>query len=136
LSCPFRLFPTLILDSLDQFKIILIAGVPSSQALPGFLITVPPSVCVPDAIGALAVWIQNPKKKNPVPVPVPVLQPEKYSRSRQGAPLKKFTDIHGGLVGWELAKGNTFPYKKFFVPHTYFLLQILVNFVKNFFRGN
>ena len=31
-----------------------IAGVPSSQALPGFLITAPPSVCVPDVIGALA----------------------------------------------------------------------------------
>ena len=31
-----------------------IAGVPSSQALLGFLITTPPSVCVPDVIGALA----------------------------------------------------------------------------------
>jgi len=40
-----------------------IAGVPSSQALPGYLITVPPSVCVPDAIGALAVWIQKQKKR-------------------------------------------------------------------------
>jgi len=39
-----------------------IAGVPSSQALPGFFITTPPSVCVPDVIGALAVWIQNQKK--------------------------------------------------------------------------
>jgi len=38
-------------------------GVPSSQALPGYLITAPPSVCVPDVIGALAVWIPNPKKK-------------------------------------------------------------------------
>ena len=38
------------------------AGVPSSQALPGFLITAPPSVCVPDVISALAVWIQNQKK--------------------------------------------------------------------------
>jgi len=46
-------------------KIILIAGVPSSQALPGYLITAPPSLCVPDVIGVLAVWIQNhkPKKK-------------------------------------------------------------------------
>jgi len=44
-------------------KIILIAGVPSSQALPGFLITAPPSVCVPDVIGVLAVWIQNQKKR-------------------------------------------------------------------------
>jgi len=46
----------------QNIKIILIAGVPKSQALPGFLITAPPSVCVPDVIGALAVWIQNKKK--------------------------------------------------------------------------
>jgi len=45
-----------------NIRIILIARVPSSQALPGFLITAPPSVCVPDVIGMLAVWIQ--KKKN------------------------------------------------------------------------
>ena len=44
-------------------KIILIAGVPSRQALPGFLITAPPSVCVPDVIGVLAVWIQKQNKK-------------------------------------------------------------------------
>jgi len=36
-----------------------IAGVPSSQ---GYLNTAPPSVCVPDAIGALAVWIQKQNK--------------------------------------------------------------------------
>ena len=41
----------------QNIKKILIAGVPSSQALPGFLITAPPSVCVPDVIGTLAVWI-------------------------------------------------------------------------------
>ena len=35
---------------------------PSSQALPGFLIHPPPSVCVPAVIGALAVWIQNQNK--------------------------------------------------------------------------
>jgi len=46
-----------------NIKIILIAGVPSSQELLGFLITAPPSVCVPDVIGALAMWIQNQKKK-------------------------------------------------------------------------
>jgi len=40
-----------------------IAGVPSSQVLPGYLITAPPSVCVPSLLGALAVWIQNHKKK-------------------------------------------------------------------------
>ena len=38
-----------------------IAGVPSSQALPGYFITAPPSVCVPDVIDALAVWIRKPK---------------------------------------------------------------------------
>jgi len=36
--------------------------VPSSQALPGYLITAPPSVCVPDIIGALAMWIQKHNK--------------------------------------------------------------------------
>ena len=46
----------------QNIKTILIAGVPSSQALPGYRITAPPSVCVPDAIGALAVWIQRQKK--------------------------------------------------------------------------
>jgi len=34
-----------------------------SQALLGFLVTAPPSVCVPDVIGVSAVWIQNQKKK-------------------------------------------------------------------------
>ena len=46
----------------QNIKIILIAGVPSSQALLGFLITAPPSVCVPDAIGVLTVWNQNQHK--------------------------------------------------------------------------
>jgi len=39
-----------------------IAGVLSSQALPGFLITAPPSVCVPYVIGALACGFQTKKK--------------------------------------------------------------------------
>jgi len=39
-----------------------IAGVPSSQALPGFLITAPPPVLVPAVLGALTVWIQNQNK--------------------------------------------------------------------------
>jgi len=46
----------------ENIKITLIAGVPSSQALPGFLITAPPSVCVSVVLGALPVWIQNQKK--------------------------------------------------------------------------
>jgi len=48
---------------LNPPKIILIVGVPSSQVLPGFLITAPPSVCVSAVIGVLAVWIQNPPPK-------------------------------------------------------------------------
>ena len=38
-------------------------GVPSSQALPGYLSTAPPSVCVPAVIGVLAVWIQQQKNQ-------------------------------------------------------------------------
>jgi len=45
-----------------NIKIILIAGVPKSQAAPVYLIPAPPSVCVPDVIGVLAVWISNQKK--------------------------------------------------------------------------
>jgi len=40
-----------------NIKIILIAGVPSSQALPGYLTAAPASVCVPDVLGVLAMWI-------------------------------------------------------------------------------
>jgi len=47
----------------QNIEVILIAGMPSSQALPGFLITAPASVCIPDLIGVLAVWISNQKKK-------------------------------------------------------------------------
>jgi len=39
------------------------AGVPSSQALPGILITAPPCVLVPPVLGTLAVWMQTPKKR-------------------------------------------------------------------------
>ena len=45
----------------QNIKTVLIVGVPSSQALLGFYITAPPSVCVPDVIGVLAVWIQQKK---------------------------------------------------------------------------
>ena len=34
-----------------------------NQALPGYRITAPPSVCIPDVIGAQAVWIQQETKK-------------------------------------------------------------------------
>jgi len=43
---------------------IIIAGVPTSQAAPVYLITAPPSVCVPPVIGVLAVWISNQKKED------------------------------------------------------------------------
>ena len=44
----------------QNMKIILVAGVPSSQSLLGFPVTTaPPSLCVPDVIGVLAVWIQK-----------------------------------------------------------------------------
>jgi len=46
-----------------QHKKLLIARVPSSQALPGFPVTAPPSMCVPDVIGALVCGFQT-KKKN------------------------------------------------------------------------
>ena len=48
-----------------NIKIILNAGVPSSQALLGFLITAPPSVCVSEStvLGVPAVWIQNQEQK-------------------------------------------------------------------------
>ena len=39
-----------------------IAGVSSSQALSGFLITAPPPVFIPAVLGALPGWIQKPKK--------------------------------------------------------------------------
>ena len=50
----------------QNIQTILIAGVPWSQALPGFLITAPPSVCVPDVIGVLAVWIQKQNKQKSI----------------------------------------------------------------------
>jgi len=46
----------------QKIQTILIAGVPSSQALPGFHITAPPSACVSDEIVVIAVWIQKNKK--------------------------------------------------------------------------
>ena len=42
-----------------MFAFKVIAGV-----LPGFLIAAPPPVLVPAVLCALAVWIQNQKKKN------------------------------------------------------------------------
>jgi len=46
------------------FIVWSIAGVPLSQALPGFLITAPPSACVSDVIGALTCGFKTKKKKS------------------------------------------------------------------------
>jgi hypothetical protein len=46
-----------------NIRIILIAGVPLSQALPGFLITSLLSVIVSAVPGTQAVWIPNQQKK-------------------------------------------------------------------------
>jgi len=43
--------------------LICFVTVSSSQVLLGFIITAPPSVCVPTVIGALVVWIENQKYK-------------------------------------------------------------------------
>jgi len=48
-----------------------IVGVPSSQALPGYLITVPPSVCVPDVIRALACGFNTKTKNRPTRLGAP-----------------------------------------------------------------
>ena len=59
-----------------------IAGVPLNQALPGFLITAPPSVFVPAVICALAVWIQhwNTKKLSRNNFPILVNKTKKDTR--------------------------------------------------------
>jgi len=66
-----------------------IAGVPSSQAVPGYLIT---AVCVPDVIGALTVWIQK-KKMSAMPMPLPYYLPAQ----NPPCPLPQATTIGGGL---------------------------------------
>jgi len=63
-ACANVYFKTTIIK--PNIKIILTAGVPSSQVLPGFLITTPPIVCVSALLGALAVWIQKQNKKTPI----------------------------------------------------------------------
>ena len=47
----------------SKFK-VLPAGVPPSQALPGFLITALPSVCDPAVLDVLAVWNKTQQKKD------------------------------------------------------------------------
>ena len=49
---------------LHVYAFAIYPGVPSSQALLGFLITAPPPVLVPAVLGALPVWIQNQKKNS------------------------------------------------------------------------
>jgi len=72
--------------------IILIAIVPSSQALPGFLITAHPSVCVSAVLVSLTVWIQNQKikKKN-------TMDPNKWPSGKEAC---KFGTTNFG-TGWQ-----------------------------------
>ena len=60
---------------------------PSSQALPGFLVTVPPSVLVPAAsiIGALSVWIQIPREHVVFVQQTPFEHTSKYVRKDTGS---------------------------------------------------
>jgi len=67
---------------------MLIAGVPSSQALSGFFITAPASVCVPDVIGVRAVWIQNQKKEKKVFEPPCHQGPPRHSHHRAPSSLR------------------------------------------------
>ena len=67
----------------QNITIRVIVGVPSSQALPGFLIAAPPSMYAPEVIGVLAVWIPNQKKKTHPLSPVIKLdiRPKKKGRT-------------------------------------------------------
>jgi len=80
--------------------------VPSSQALPGFLVTAPPSVCVPDVIGVIVVWIHNQTKK----------------KERNGTPTQTVTEIRGhcseGGKGWGLGS-SIIPFKNTLVLETF-----------------
>ena len=58
--CLFYLTPCVCICHLSHGPF---AGVPSSQALPCFLITAPPPVLVLAVLGALGVWIPNQKMK-------------------------------------------------------------------------
>jgi len=67
--------------------------VPSSQALPGYFITAPPSVCVPAVIGVLAVRIQ--KKKNPEVIGL--LAVWRYNKPKTKTKKKNRALFHGPL---------------------------------------
>ena len=87
-----------------NIKIIPIGGVPSSQALPGFLITAPSSVCVPEVIGVLAVWISNQKKnaktKQHTMIHCPI-------RNKKAQTLVCVSDVIGVLAVWRYNKPKT-----------------------------
>jgi hypothetical protein len=72
-----------------------IAGVPSSHALLGFLITAPQSVCVLDVIGALACGFQTKKKKRGSRKPVHP-QLGKETQSEKGGWQPRATAAGGG----------------------------------------
>jgi len=63
------------------------SAVPFGQALPGFLNTAPPSVCASAVLGALAVWIQNQKKKNIFKSKVHCGSAVRFGRALPGFPI-------------------------------------------------
>ena len=69
-----------------------ISGVPSSQALPGYLITAPPSLCVSDALGTLACGFQTKKKRRKVGV------------SFQTTPMGTITYIQSSRTGFDSSR--------------------------------
>ena len=78
-----------------------IAGVPSSRALPGFSITAPPPVCVPDVIGALAVCRQNKTKPKYCPTSsAGVLRPGASGLTYYCTPPVCIPAALGGLAVW------------------------------------
>jgi len=73
--------------------------VPSSQALPGFLITAPPSVIVPAVLGMQAVWIPN-QKKNAVCVLLCFVKPTLGNRYGPGvSSCQQTSDNNLGVSG-------------------------------------
>ena len=69
-----------------------ISGVPSSQALPGYLITAPPSLCVSDVLGTLACGFQTKKKRKKVGV------------SFQTTPMGTITYIQSSRTGFDSSR--------------------------------
>jgi len=91
---------------------LLIAGVPSSQALPGFLITTPPSVCVPDVIGALACEFQTKNKKQAAALELELVQydrPHELGGCNNGGGGGIFSKVKRSVAKWIGTQKRLFP---------------------------